>query len=607
MEKIKEIKQNKLLIVLFVFTVLLVFLSIGYYRVSVVPVNVFSEKGAENGTLIPLNLSAKKAYVKNGDTAFYKFSDVHKILLKHTYAENKTASVVFRVTVKFPSGKKLSHYENAGDIPLKIGFLDSSDFDSKGRLVFNFVNHNSVTCNLRNTIDIDNLTKTYDISFALPSDKVSNILEMKEGVFISSEVSCWLQSVVISSSKTGFDLSGDIDFWGFSSNGGTLSFDTSSFDFTGSSNIFPVLYSEKNVPPEITIKMYQPLEGELLDYNFTFGGEKLKVSRLEEINLSSLSLKNPFSFMTHQNRGDNVQAILFHSGKEDILSHGIDWPVVPIKTDPGLILGWPKSNWRNPDYELFEWDRLPGILFFDTKDYAVQSKFFARIAFFTEKEGYKGMILSNEELMGKHDYNAHDYSAESFARFFNKAFRLNFHLNPEEELLLEILVRNGILERGTDPLDPYVSKGGAVLSVSREIPSYNRKSLLAHEGWHTIFFTDEEFRNYVSAVYNVMDPFSMQFLIDYFKSQSNLGYDTNDSYLMHNEFMAYILQNTEGNAGSYFVNKASWPSVKKVTPDLCRYIIETGGSGFDDCQAMLQDFLYDKYKLKSGNIGLCSY
>ena len=76
---------------------------------------------------------------------------------------------------------------------------------------------------------------------------------------------------------------------------------------------------------------------------------------------------------------------------------------------------------------------------------------------------------------------------------------------------------------------------------------------------------------------------------------------------MHNEFMAYILQNTEGNAGSYFVNKASWPSVKKVTPDLCRYIIETGGSGFDDCQAMLQDFLYDKYKLKSGNIGLCSY
>ena len=86
--------------------------------------------------------------------------------------------------------------------------------------------------------------------------------------------------------------------------------------------------------------------------------------------------------------------------------------------------------------------------------------------------------------------------------------------------------------------DKVKANEGSLVSISQESEPWLRSNLLAHEGFHTIFFRDAEFRNYVSAVYYTMDPVSRDFLIDYFKSQEDLGYDTNDSYLMNNEFMA---------------------------------------------------------------------
>lgn len=604
-----EKKKSFIIPVTAFFSVLVVVFAAYLFLFSKNPVTVYSEKGADNGVLVPLNSAAQRACSKNGNFAFFKFTDVQQHLIKSTYEDKKSVSVVFRISVKFPGGKALSHFENVESIPLKIGFLEKKDFDSSGKLDFNIQDHNLITCELKNTLDYEKPLKTYDISFALPFDKVSGALEKREGIFIQSDVNAWLQSVSVSQSVTGFDVSPDISFWGFSSNGGKLDFNSAFFDFTGSSNIFPVVYSKDKVPPEIEIKMAQPSskEEELYDYSFSFGGEKIHIKRLSEIKISTLALKNPFANMSCKNTEGKVLSVLYKQGSESILKSSEGDIVNPIQTDPGLILNWPKENWRNPDYELFEWDRLPGILFFDTKNYAVQSKFFARIAFFIEKEGFKGKLLTNAELEGKHDYNAHDYSAESLAKFFNKAFRLNFRLNPEEELLLDILVRNGVLKRVDDVLNPYGAGKGAVLSVSREIPSWNRVPLLAHEGWHTIYFTDEDFRNYVSVVYNIMDRQTMDFLMTYFRSQPSLGYDQNDEYLMQNEFMAYILQNGEGKAGEYFVNKARWPSVRKVSEYLCDYIIETSGSGFDDCLYMLQDYLYDKYNLKAGSIGLCSY
>lgn len=585
-------------------------------------VPVFSGNGAENGELVSLNLNARRAFVSGNETAFFRFSDVHKILLKNTFSEKGNVSVSIRLSARIPSSllKDLKNevtadYKENEEVLTVLGFLDKDDFNKNGKLDFSINNHPLVSADYFTLAGMGkDFMKglsgfTYDVSFALPVDKAAGILNQKEGFFIKSNIPVKIKSVKISETVTGFDRSEVIPFYGFSSNGGVINFSSQSFDFTGSSNVFPVSYTSTNVPPELLIKMEQNVEqyGEKFNYSFSFGGERIRIKRLESVKLTTLSLKNAFSFVEASPEQGNVKAILMSNGDSSILNRNSAYSIIPVSVDPGLITSWPQKNWRCPEYELFKWDRFPNIIFFDTKNYAIQSKFFARIAFYIEKEGYKGLILSNEELKGKHDYNAHDYSAESLASFFNKTYISNFRLNVEEEILLEILLRNGILDKIDDPVKPYVSKGGAVLSISREIPSYNRVSLLAHEGWHTLFFTDSDFRNYVAAVYNVMDEKSMEFLMDYFKSQSSLGYDTNDEYLMQNEFMAYILQNLPNHAGEYFVKRAAWESVRKFTPYLCKYILETNGSGFDDCSKMLGEYVSDKYNLLPGNIGLVSY
>ena len=181
--------------------------------------------------------------------------------------------------------------------------------------------------------------------------------------------------------------------------------------------------------------------------------------------------------------------------------------------------------------------------------------------------------------------------------------QLNFQLNEEEELLKRILIHNKLLE--SDGLYVKANEGGLV-SISRETPAWSRTNLLAHEGWHTIFFRDAEFRNFVSAVYYTFDSDSRDFLIDYFKSQPSLGYDVNDEYLMHNEFMAYIMQQRLSEVANYFVHLANRGTVINFTPQLAAYVRKTEGQGFEDAANALNDFVFDKYGIVCGNIALVS-
>ena len=203
----------------------------------------------------------------------------------------------------------------------------------------------------------------------------------------------------------------------------------------------------------------------------------------------------------------------------------------------------------------------------------------------------------------KHGYNAHDYSAISMAKFFNQAHDLNFPLNKEEMLLRQILIENDLVEEDGEYLKP--NEGGLV-SISQESAGWLRDTFLAHEGWHTIFFRDEEFRNFVSAVYYTMDPDSRDFIIDYFASQPQLGYDPNDDYLMKNEFMAYIMQQRLPQVANYFVHLANRGSVMAYTPDLAAYIRETNAIHIEDAAIAMNDFVFDKYGIVCGDICLVS-
>jgi hypothetical protein len=218
----------------------------------------------------------------------------------------------------------------------------------------------------------------------------------------------------------------------------------------------------------------------------------------------------------------------------------------PILLDPALILDYPQSSWRREDYEVFRWDRFPSLLIFDTADYAVQDRLLKRLAFFVEKAGYRGRLAGDGEIADQHGWNAHDYRALDLARFFETARLENFPLLPEERELESILFTAQIILREGDRIVP--GEGG-IISISRESEGYLRSLFMVHEGFHGIFFIDEEFREFSRRRWEGLDPGARRFILSYFDYQH---YDIKDDYLVLNEFMAHVLQQPVSRAGRYF-------------------------------------------------------
>ncbi len=277
-------------------------------------------------------------------------------------------------------------------------------------------------------------------------------------------------------------------------------------------------------------------------------------------------------------------------------------PVSPILADPSLIVEWPRDRWRKGDFEVFSWDCFPTVLIFDTADYAAQDRLFKRLAFFVEKEGYRGKLLSDAELEGLHAYNAHDYRAESLAAFFDAAASSAFPLGKSEIELRDILVREGIIVARKKGFAP---GAGAVLSISRESVSYLRYLFIAHEGYHGIYFVDPDFRAEVSRVYRSMDARAIEYLQGYFTAVDSLGYDTSDSYLMENEFMAYLMQQPLDRVGPYFAGVIAERYLRhggKV--ELAEYVKGTGAADFVRAATELNDYAFSRWGLGGGRVGL---
>jgi hypothetical protein len=218
----------------------------------------------------------------------------------------------------------------------------------------------------------------------------------------------------------------------------------------------------------------------------------------------------------------------------------------PIAADPGIMLAWPLARWRNGPYEVFSWERFPLLLVFDFANYAVQDRMLKRLAFFVEKTGFRGRLVADAEIAELHGWNAHDYRAEDLARFFQKAHELNFPLLAEERELEQILLNTGIIRNSGGMIQ---GGEGGIISISRESPDYLRVRFMAHEGFHGLFFIDEDFRNYSRSRWQQLPAYARRFITSYFGYQQ---YDTADEYLLINEFMAYILQQPVLQAAFYF-------------------------------------------------------
>ena len=552
----------------------------------------------EISRLYALDSAATKGTVSN-EYANFKFTQEQKEYFYKTYQEKGSVALTICLQM-MPTKKQKQLLASDAEAVLRYGFLTGDDFTINGKFIkkkYPDIKRIQVQADEKKAPEL------FDLSFAV--QKNDNIEKyIPEGFFVYSTIRCRVIAACVVPAEIGFDVSKEIPYYGFACNGGLIDFENKSFDFSGSSMIFPVQSNQRQSLPEYRVLLSENPENKTtkehsVKVQMNVGGEKLylnNVATARELIIPTGALNTPFSRTEFTDNSECVESLIMRgtkvSGKE-VLN--------PIRTDPGLILNYKTSQWRTADYEIYEWDRFPQILFFDTRNYEVQDRLFRRLAFFVEKQGYKGKLLTNEELGDMHGYNAHDYSAESMARFFNKATELNFTLNEEELLLKRILIHNGLFE--DDGIYVKANEGGLV-SISRETPGWSRTNLLAHEGWHTIFFRDAEFRNYVSAVFYTFDPTSRDFLIDYFKSQPSLGYDTNDEYLMHNEFMAYIMQQRLSEVAKYFVHLANRSTVIEFTPQLASYIIKTEGRGFEDAAAALNDFVFDKYGIVCGNIAL---
>lgn len=272
-----------------------------------------------------------------------------------------------------------------------------------------------------------------------------------------------------------------------------------------------------------------------------------------------------------------------------------------IPADMGDILDYPRSRWREERYELFRWSAYPEILIIDTRDYEFQSRLFKRLAFFVEKEGFRGRLLSDSDLRGRHGWNAHNYRPEGLAPFYNAAEEQGFPLSSEELLLREILLREGLLIASEDGA-PYSPGVGGILSISQESYPILRELLVTHEAMHGIFYEEAGFRERVRELWEEElsedEREFWRFFLGY------MSYDPADDYLMRNEMQAYLLQYSLETIPGYFRYRIA-ERLRRGVPHREAYInnfFASYGDSFRASAELLNDYLYRETGFRGGEV-----
>ncbi len=207
---------------------------------------------------------------------------------------------------------------------------------------------------------------------------------------------------------------------------------------------------------------------------------------------------------------------------------------LPAGTETVLHRG--PERWRDPEFELYRWSAFPSILILDSATYEIQACFLKRLAFFVEKRGFAGTIPSEAVVRDRHGWNAHDYRAEDLARFFELAREQDIALNERERQLRELLIANGVLRERNGRV---TAGGGGVLGISQASYPVLRRLLLTHELFHGVFFADAAFRDECETIFQDLTDDEQEFWRLFLHAH---GYNSENDYLVVNEFMAYLMQ-----------------------------------------------------------------
>lgn len=538
--------------------------------------------GCRGENFIALNKNARdaKSTKSKKQYMFYKFTLNQQAHASNIAADEKGGSL--SVKFNFDKMKKNS------SCSFEYGFLYSSDFSEEGEL-------ERTSGFIKTAHGVLSKADYKKVRLLLTIDKNE---EEPCGFFVCADVPYSLSDVSFDVAKCGWSRENGEAFFAFGPEGGEADFSFSKTSFCKFENSYIELGLSAN--DDIgTYDRQKTIDVRVADENLGIRCTK----KARKTILHSKAFRKNIDDISFYNNKEVVESVFIYPNARGYEQENSDVVTIPLKTDLGLVTAWPQEKWRNPDYELFEWELFPGVLFIDFKDYKVQNEFFTRLAYFVEKTGYKGTLVDDDFVENKHGYNAHDYKAADLADFFTVARRQNFKLNYNENRLKQILLQNKII---FEDADGYYSREnyGAVVSFSRESNAGLRSTFLAHESWHGIYFSDSDFRNFVSVQYNMFDFDSMDFLKTFWELQPGLEYDRSDEYLMQNEFMAYHMQQSLGNTRQYFLHICNRGSVQRDQKKQAEYVKSINAQPFVDACDAFNTYAFLTWGLASGRVTL---
>lgn len=557
--------------------------------------------------LIAVSFSGKKSALKisaetelenetsaheNQETYFYFFTEEQRKSIGEKIRSNEGAALELTV---FDDGEKNFFYRT-----VRFGFIyDSGERHGKGF---------PLSVNIRPYVSFNfSLMKSSEVKISMCFSKSSDNVK---GFYVFGENPFHVENMDIVPAKIGWDISSDVPVLAFGCEGGRADSSFVSADFSSAKKIFSGKNRSGTVMPKVEIKLRSvsdvPSENGMGRLGFKYGDENYIVRRSPSQNVFTIqtsAAKDGFSLMEFTENASLVESVFMTANDIKLCS---DEEIVdePFVSDLGMIILWPKSAWRTKDYELFRWEQFPDVLVFDFASYRIQNRFMTRLAYYVEKDGYRGKFVGDDFIETKKSYNAHDYKADDLADFFTQAEKKKIRLNKEEILLRKILVKNGIIVDGGN--GNYLPGKGAVISMSKESWTELRYQLMAHEAWHGIYFIDPDFRKFADSIYEKTSSTAVGFLKSYFSSYESLDYDTKSGYLMRNEFMAYMLQQSPENTGKNFMKISTWSTIAEKKPSQCAYMQKTRCSDFVTASNLLCGYVSERWGYWGGRNYLIS-
>ncbi|EPF31268.1 hypothetical protein HMPREF9194_01611 [Treponema maltophilum ATCC 51939] len=561
--------------------------------------------GASAAVFLPLdalNANARSARIGEGAKSpymFFAFTAGAGSNGKQAAFARKGCALELELIVH--AAEALSRNGENGE-PCFIAFLYADDFSSSRSLKKNLTGRSGVKAFIKKNVH-------FKVSLGFEGGGTFPDPESVKGFMIYSAVPVELKSAAVTKAYCGWAAEGTMCRFGFSANGGTVDSALLNEGKIPEQTLFsqvPVLLQDGARAVRIMLRTQSEAEPSVSaasalsasDVRIACASDTLRIRRspaIRSVSIDERSLSSACDSVKIISGADSVEGILLEQRVSDAFT--------PITADPGLITAWPQKRWRNKNFEFFSWEQFPSVLIFDFVDYNVQNAFLKRLAFFVEKKGFIGKLLTDAQMASSHGFNAHDYRAESLAAFFDKAEKEHFALNESELLLRDILFANGVILRSASGI---TAGRGAVVSISRESPRFLRERLLVHEGLHGVYFTEESFRREVDEVFYATDPVSLRFLKRYFEVNPSLNYNTDDSYLFKNEFMAYTLQQSVGEVKNYYIDRLA-RIINSAEPELCAYIRDTEAAAFTQAAEKMSAFLAENWGINGGRISLISF